>query len=165
LDENLALVDRAIEQTRNLSLGLRPPHLSDLGLVATLHWYLRHQSQIANIDAHLEVTPQDLQVPQDQAIVCFRITQEAVTNAIRHSRLKHVEVDLQHFDSKLFLSITDDGIGFDVVEAKKRAASGASMGLFNMQERASLAGGQLDIESTVGQGTTVRATFPLLRAS
>lgn len=161
LEEDLTVIDRGINQIRNLSLDLRPPHLNDLGLVATLHWYLRHQSSMAGIETHIDINPTDLNVPADLGIVCFRITQEAITNAIRHANVQRVHIELRHHNGKLDLAIRDDGIGFDVTESLTRASSGVSMGLINMQERASLAGGKLEIESELGEGTTIRAQFLL----
>lgn len=160
LDENISMIERAVNQVRNLSLNMRPPHLDDLGLVATLHWYLKQQAKIAGFQEHISVIPPDIRVPTDLATVCFRISQEAVTNAMRHATPGRIEIELRQRNEELHLTIHDDGIGFDVEEARRLASSGTSLGLTSMHERASLAGGRIEIASTPGQGTTIHAWFP-----
>ncbi|WP_010585311.1 PAS domain-containing sensor histidine kinase [Schlesneria paludicola] len=159
--ETMEMIDRAIGQVRNLSLNLRPPHLNELGLVAALHWYLRQQADLAGIQTKIDVNPVEIQIPQDLAIVCFRISQEAITNALRHSGAKRIDVDLRLRNDELYLAIHDDGNGFNVAKATAEALEGASMGLITMQERAGLMRGHLDIESEAGRGTTVHVWFPL----
>lgn len=161
LDENVAMVDQAIGQVRNLSLSLRPPQLDDLGLVAALHWFIKHQARIGGFQEKLVVDLGDIQVPSDLATVCFRITQEALTNAVRHGHPDHIHVELRANENSLVLVIQDDGVGFDVAEARQRATVGASVGLLSMQERANLVEGQLTIESVLGRGTTIKTWFPL----
>jgi len=161
LDENVAMVDQAIGQVRNLSLSLRPPQLDDLGLVAALHWFVKYQARIGGFQEKLIVDLGDIPVPTDLATVCFRITQEALTNAVRHGHPDHIHVELRANENSLVLIIQDDGVGFDVAEARQRATAGASIGLLSMQERANLVEGQLTIESVLGQGTTIKTWFPL----
>jgi signal transduction histidine kinase len=86
---------------------------------------------------------------------CYRVLQEAVTNAIRHARARRIEVVMDADGPELTLEVRDDGCGFD---ADGRPAG---LGLLGMRERAELTGGQLDITSRPGEGTTVRACFPL----
>jgi signal transduction histidine kinase len=87
----------------------------------------------------------------------FRIAQEALTNVARHAKAGKVRIRLRR--SRSWVLVHDDGQGFDVEAARKRAESGASLGLAGMEERASLANGQLEIESTAGRGTSVRVRF------
>ncbi len=161
LDETIGMVDQAISQVRDLAVNLRPPQLNDLGLVAALHGYLRQQARIAGFLGSLEVEPVGLQVPMDLGIVCFRITQEAITNAVRHAGMQRIEISLKHDHLGLHLKICDDGRGFLVDDVLRRCASGGSLGLIGMQERASLAGGELKIESKPNQGTTISGLFPI----
>lgn len=161
LEESLSMIDRAIDQVRNLSLDLRPPQLDDLGLVAALNWYLKKQSEIAGFRYHFTVDPEDISVSTNLATTCFRITQEAVTNAIRHANPSDVYVELFQRDLELHLTVRDNGRGFVVTEAHQRASRGDSLGLSGMQERANLALGHLAIDSTPGSGTTIHAWFPL----
>jgi len=161
LDENAGMVDQAIAQVRNLALSLRPAQLDELGLVAALHWLLKQQAGFGGFAEHLEVDLADVQIPTELETVCFRITQEALTNAVRHGHASKVGVKLWAKDDKLFLSIQDDGVGFDAVGCHRRALGGSSFGLVSIQERARLVGGQATIESTQGLGTTVSLWIPM----
>ena len=158
--DTLELADRTLEQVRDLSLDLRPPMLDHLGLVPALRWLLDRQGERAGFSTDLIVDPADLQVPEELSIVCFRIVQEAVTNVARHAQAGHVRVELVRRGQHLEVSIADDGRGFGVGEARARAVAGAGAGLLGMEERATLAGGTLSVDST-SAGTIVRATLPL----
>lgn len=161
LQESLDIVEQAIQQVRNLSLDLRPSLLDDLGLVATLRWYLDRQARWAGLSAQLTVTPPDLQLPANLETVCFRLVQEALTNALRHAQAQTIRVDLQQHDKELQLVIGDDGLGFEVEPTLKRIAYGKGLGLVGMQERVSLLGGRFELESAPGQGTQIRVFLPL----
>ncbi len=159
--ESLALIDRGIEQVRSLSLDLRPSMLDDLGLVATLRWYLDRHGQRAGYAVTLDADRIETRLRPTVETACFRLTQEALTNVARHARARRVTVAVRGGDAELELAVRDDGVGFDVRAARERAAAGASLGLLGMEELASLAGGRLTIESTPGQGTAILAHFPL----
>jgi signal transduction histidine kinase len=88
-----------------------------------------------------------------------------VTNVIRHAKAKRVAVTLARSDGSLDLAVRDDGIGFDVEAARARAALGGSLGLLGMQERVSLAGGRIEIDSAEGAGTEIRIRMPLTLTS
>ncbi|MBC7366199.1 MAG: hypothetical protein H7343_05195 [Undibacterium sp.] len=92
---------------------------------------------------------------------CFRIAQEAVTNAQRHARATLIAVELRLVGDELQLTVRDDGTGFDLVAARNRALRGGSLGVLGMEERATLAGGRMEWDSAAGRGTTVQAIFPL----
>ena len=86
----------------------------------------------------------------------FRIAQEALNNAAKHSSAKRITVDLEERDGELVLSVSDDGKGFDPANAPR-----GRWGMTTMRERAEAAGGRLAVDSAPGSGTTVRATLPL----
>lgn len=154
-------VDHLLQIVRNLSLNLRPPMLDDFGLVSALRWLL---------DQHTKATGRVVEFTSDYNIespdatvetACFRIAQEALTNVTRHSQAKKVSVHLRVDDSGIHLAVADDGVGFNVNQLQRAARRGNSLGLLSMQERTGLVGGQLDIHSSPGTGTTVQARFPL----
>ncbi len=163
LDDSLGIVDRTLQQVRNLSLDLRPSMLDELGLVAAVNWYMERQAERGGFTAHVTTLPLPLDLCPTIATTCFRIVQEAVTNVIRHANAKDVWIDLQQTVSSVVLTIRDNGKGFDVPAAQERAALGASMGLPGMQERVRLAGGQMMIDSTPEQGTEIHVTLPVVR--
>ena len=100
-------------------------------------------------------------LPEPIETAAFRIVQQALTNTARHARAKNVQVILRLDVRALELAVIDDGTGFDVREARVRSQAGESLGLVDMEELASLAGGSLTITSTPGRGSTVRVRFPM----
>jgi PAS domain S-box-containing protein len=153
-------VDRAMRTVRDLALELRPAMLDDLGLAAALRWYADRFAQQTGVTMHIAIE-EVCDLTFERATSCFRVAQEALTNIARHAAAKNVWLDLHCTPSALEISIRDDGTGFDVDAARERAAQGASIGIVGMQERASLAGGTIEIHSTPGKGTEVRASFPI----
>ena len=165
IEDGIRIVDGALEQVRNLSLNLRPSQLDDLGLQAALRWYLDRQSRIAGLDIQFSADALPDRLHPDVETACFRITQEALTNVLRHAGARRVRIELRLRGSELELVVDDDGKGFDVPAAQRRATTGASLGLVGMEERAALAGGRIDLSSAPDGGTRLRARFPLALSS
>ncbi len=161
LKESMTIVDHALQQVRNLSLDLRPSLLDDLGLVAALRWYVDRQAQWTGLDTEFIADTIATRLPPDLETACFRVTQEAFTNIVRHARAHHVYVKLQQNVDELQLIIRDDGIGFNVQAAEERATRGSSLGLLGMQERVFFAGGKMEIVSRPERGTEIHARFPI----
>lgn len=162
IEEPIALLDRLLKQVRSLSLDLRPPLLDDLGLVHALHWLVQqHQGRPNTPHVHLTTDPLLGRCDPTLETTCFRIAQEALTNALRHAHAKNVHIALSLQDNTLRLAVRDDGIGFDAAAARVRAERSGSLGLLGMHERASLAGGTLSLLSAPDRGTEVEAIFPL----
>jgi len=149
-----------VKRIRGISLDLRPAMLDDLGLVPAMRWHLLEHTGKAGIKAHFTAEPEEIQVSREIATVCFRVAQEALTNVLRHSKAKSVEVQLVKRGSNLEVVISDDGRGFDVESAIRHSSAGKSFGLLGMQERVRLVGGDLAILSEQGSGSTIKATFP-----
>lgn len=164
VENSIAIVDGALEQVRGMSLDLRPSQLDDLGLVAALRWYLDRQARMVGVTVGFNADTLSRRLDAAIETACFRIVQEAVTNALRHARAQCVWVELRLQEHDLLLLIRDNGGGFNVAAARSEAASGRSLGLLSMEERAGLAGGRLEIVSTPGNGTEICARFPLVPA-
>lgn len=158
--EGLTLVEQCLQQVRSLSLELRPSLLDDLGLPAALRWYLDRQRG-AGFSVRLEGEIPDSRLPPDIETACYRIIQEAVTNVARHARARNVIVTLALTNGGLEAVVRDDGVGFDVPGARARAAAGGSFGLLGMEERVSLVGGRLQVDSAPGQGTRLWVRMPI----
>jgi signal transduction histidine kinase/CheY-like chemotaxis protein len=161
LDDSMALIDRVLQQIRTLSLDLRPALLDDLGLAPALSWLLERQAERAGFSAQFSADQAGERFPAVIETTCFRVVQEALTNVARHARARHVTVGLRRRGAELCLSICDDGVGFDVSAARQRAARGQSLGLLGMQERIGLLGGQMRIDSTLGQGVSIDVRLSL----
>src|SRR5437773_11169855 len=160
IDETRHAVALAVKQIRDLSLGLRPLILDDLGLVPTLRWYLANQARKTGLTIGFSGSLPANHLSPEIETACFRIVQEAVTNVIRHAEAKNVWVDFQQKSSdQVCLSVKDDGNGFDLSLALARWDSNSRLGLAGMQERVKLLGGKIDIQSGRGQGTHIVVSF------
>ena len=157
LGESVAALDRLLEQTRRLSLELRPPLLDDLGLVPALRCYLDQHTRHAGLRVNFFADQALERVNVDIETACFRVAQEAVTNVVRHARAQTVSIELYRAPEALHLIARDDGIGFDLATAQQ----GASLGLLGIRERVALVGGEFDCKSILGSGTEIHAFFPL----
>lgn len=146
--------DGLIQEVRQICHGLYPPVLERLGLAAAL------QQLCGGYDSQPEVSLQfppelrNARLGNEVEIMLFRIAQEAINNAVRHGLAKRVRLLLETEDSRLRLSVQDDGKGFDV------AGAGTGLGLLTMKDRATVIGGTLELTSQPGQ-TTVLATVPM----
>jgi signal transduction histidine kinase len=146
----------AMDELRSLVHELRPPALDAEGLVTTLRKHVEVVRRVHGVEIGLEVQGSPERSPRRDGEV-FRIAQEALSNAVRHAAPTRVEVTLAARDGRLFLTVADDGSGFDPAE---RALRSRRLGLTSMEERAELVGGRLTIESAPSAGTTVRLEVP-----
>ena len=163
--EGVETVQHTLERVRQISLSLRPPQLDDLGLAAALRSHVDRQAGVAGLAPHFDGADAPQDIEPDTETACFRVAQEAITNVLRHARAHNVWVRLFIAGGRLALSVRDDGRGFDLEGVRRRAASGASLGLVSMEERIALAGGSFELRAAPGQGTVLLATFPLRRQS
>jgi PAS domain S-box-containing protein len=161
LNENLAEVERVLEQVQDISLNLRPSILDDLGLEPALRWYTDRQAALVGLKVELHADRLEQRLDPMIETACFRVAQEALTNVVRHAQAKAVTIELRQAEGQLHLRVRDDGIGFEVAAIRAKAVLGASLGLLSMEERAVLAGGGLEFTSIPRQGTEVHAWFPL----
>lgn len=161
LKDSIEAIERVLEQVKNLSLNLRPSMLDDLGLEPALRWYTQRQAALSGLEAKFAADPLENRMDPVIETECFRVAQEALTNVVRHAQARSVAVELTKRNGDLHLRVRDDGVGFDVAALREQAVRGASLGLLSMEERAALAGGGLEFHSAPGQGTEVRAWFPL----
>jgi len=135
--------------------------LDDLGLVSALRWYLGRFSQSAGFELSFTAEPLQRRLPVEIETACFRVAQEALTNAARHAKAGRVSVELRQQDRELLLSVNDDGVGFDVRSVLEGTAQGESFGLLGMEERVALAGGTVEIRSEPGKGTSISVRISL----
>lgn len=163
LQNAIDIVTSVLSQVRSLSLDLRPPQLDNLGLVATLRSYVEQKSKLGGVNGWFESAGFSGDVNElhpDIENTCFRIVQEAVTNILRHAQCQNIWVTAERLQDQVYLSIRDDGNGFDIERARSSAISGTSSGLLNMEERAVLVGGSMDISSTLGEGSEIVMYLP-----
>jgi signal transduction histidine kinase len=139
-----------------LSHQLHPAKLRLLGLVQTLDGLCRELSQQAGVDVRFLGNGIPPEVPEPTALCIFRVAQEALQNALKHSGASRIEVSLAAEASGLTLCVADNGRGFDPL-----AAEGRGIGFLTMRERVELSGGTFHIDGGSG-GTTICATLPFV---
>jgi signal transduction histidine kinase len=151
-------VDELFRLVHNLSVRLRPSLLDDIGLNHGLAQYLAEWSRRTGVPVDFETVGIDKErLPLELETTVFRIVQEATTNVARHSQARLVSVILSKYEGFVTVAVEDDGAGFDI----KAARASGRLGLIGMEERSTLAGGTLEIESSPGMGTTILARFPI----
>lgn len=156
------LAARTLEEVHNLSRGLRPSVLDDLGLLPALERHLKEYGASRGIVVDLHTAGFDHQrLPGPLEIAVYRIVQEALTNVARHAAAGAVSVILEHRGRSVHIIVEDDGRGFDVEEVLRSGDADRTLGLHGMRERAALVGGSLTVESAPGRGTTIFAEIPL----
>ena len=157
LEEIQKTVGDVIGQVREMSLNLRPGMLDDMGLLPTLRWHIERFTTQTGIlvDFHCDVLKE--RFPAEVETAAYRIIQEALTNVARHAQAKQVFVGLITQNDTLWIEVLDKGAGFDLSNNITKPTSG----LGGMQERASLVGGYVVIESFINQGTQIVAALPL----
>ncbi|KAA0943066.1 PAS domain S-box protein [Pseudomonas sp. ANT_H14] len=149
------LISQLFQLVRDVATALRPPIL-DAGIASAIEWQARRFESRTQIPCLVQV-PDNLPALSDaKAIGLFRILQEALTNVMRHAQAHTVELTLAVEGANLRLTISDDGAGF--VPAPGRPVS---FGLVGMRERVLIMGGQLTLDSELGEGTTLSVTVPL----
>ena len=156
LDTAIALCADTLEDTRELSRLLRPPILDDLGLEPALRWLARSLGESSGLSIALEIEPLPALDGERQTLL-FRVAQEALNNASKHARAGNVLLRLVARDGSVQLQVADDGSGCDPQQALRSGGSGLS----GMRERLRLFGGGLELHSTPGAGTRLRAIVPL----
>ena len=160
-DQLRATAAQTLDSLHSLALELRPSVLDDLGLVAALKRYLKDYAVSFGLDADFEaVGLEEKRLTPQVETTLYRIVQEALTNVARYAEASQVSVLLEQRRNSVIGIVEDDGRGFDV-ESVLNSGQPTRLGLHGMQERASLVGGKLTLESTPGIGTTVFIEIPL----
>jgi signal transduction histidine kinase len=160
LQDSLSTVQQLIAQVRSRALDLHPAVLDDLGLAAALQWLCERQQQRLGLAVSLFGDEAVGALPPLVELACFRIAQEAINNAARHSGTDRIELRLALDSDWLHLQVRDNGQGFDA-EDMANLKRGHSLGLVSMRERAEQLGGRFEIQSHPGQGTTIVVALPL----
>ncbi len=158
LTESIQLINDGVKAVRTICSGLRPGVLDDLGLAAAIEWQASEFASRNGVQCQVSVPPVDLHLDGDRATATFRIFQECMTNVIRHAQAKSVRIALCQEEENILLVVADDGIGF--CESGLSNTLG-SLGLLGMKERAQFCGGDVEISSSPGKGTTVTVRVPV----
>ena len=149
----------AVEQTlgivRNIAMLLRPSMLDDLGLTPALNWLVKEVSRSSGMDVRADVSANVDSLPEAHRTCLFRVVQEALTNAVRHSGARTVDLQVHTIGDWVQAIIADDGKGFEPGDEKRKG-----LGLLGMEERVRELGGSLRVSSSPGRGTSVEIRLP-----
>jgi two-component system, NarL family, sensor histidine kinase UhpB len=156
LAELKRLVNQAMDELLNLARHLRPSALDDHGLMPALEAQLKRFSAQTGVEVRLNRDGDSDALPEDVQTALYRVTQEALANVARHAGATAVEVDVELAGDRVELRVRDNGAGFDTGAVARGALDGCGgLGLGGMAERARLAGGELDVRTAPGGGTTL----------
>lgn len=157
LKQSINLVDYTIDIVRRQSVSLRPPVLDDLGLIPALENMIKGFNKRTGIDIGLITNGLPSRLPGHLETALYRCIQESMTNIARHAKAENVLVKIKNNDRKIFVSVTDDGVGF---EPAKLTVSSEHIGLTGMQERIRLLGGRFKVQSSPAKGTKIIIIVP-----
>lgn len=146
----VTLVDETMLVVRSVIASLRPAAL-DTGIAAGLEWLAAEFNRNGSTVCRLHLQDDNIVVSEDHAVVLFRLVQEALTNVARHAVANNVIISLERVPDACLLQVRDDGRGFDVRSTRRK-----SFGLAGMKERVLMSGGQIDIISSPGRGTSIK---------
>jgi signal transduction histidine kinase len=154
VDSIKKLAEASVNIIRNMTLLLRPSMLDDFGLVPALEWQARELSKRTGIRVHVAAADSAGELPDALKTCIYRVVQEALHNCARHAQARSVRVVVRQEDSRIVLSVEDDGRGFDARRVR-------GLGLVGMEERVRHLGGAFHVRSTPGNGTKVDVELPL----
>ena len=155
LSEQMPLFDQAINSLRDITKGLHPRFIRELGLTESLSNLINQISNLTDAKIELDISSQIKIKNKDIQYACYRICQEALNNAIKYSQAKKIYIGIESRSSYFKLVISDNGKGFDMSERSE------SLGLLSMQERVEQTGGDLRVNSKLGFGTRIQVIWTL----
>ncbi len=167
-----ALAVTTLEELRKLALDLRPTMLDDLGLIPAVRWLSRGAAERGNLEVQFNAQGfgENERLAPELETCLFRISQESLTNIVKHAQARLVKITLENIApdtaapfGKVRLTVQDDGVGFDREVARAKAYRGGHLGLFDIEERAALLGGKVEINShlAAAPGTCITVIVPL----
>lgn len=155
-----SIAAKAVDDVRTITGNLRPPELDRLGLAAALEAMAAQISNNSSLEIDCGVARMDHRLAKDDEINVYRIVQECVTNALKHSGASRVQILADRLNGDLNIQVVDDGRGFDPSRCMEGKRSGG-LGLIGLAERSRSLGGDLQIESAPRQGTRITLTVPI----
>ncbi len=158
-------LDEAIARTRDLSFDLSPPVPASLGPGPAAEWLVQKAKREHGLDLELNVTPELPTLRREQHAVFFDTLRELLANIVKHAAARRSAVSLSRSNDHLLLIVQDDGKGFDVEAARKAGQRAEAFGIASLQDRVTLVGARLNIDSAPGRGTRATLTLPFAKSA
>ena len=153
-------IQEIMKRIQGIGMHLWPSTLEDMGILDTISWFCREfQETHSGIQIKTHIDIQENEVPDFLKYVIYKILQEALNNIVRYSKADLVDLFLAKGSITIELTVRDNGQGFDT-EKEALMSSGLSLSLDSMKGRVEIADGSCDIESAVGKGTIIHASWP-----
>lgn len=150
------------QETRRIAVELRPTALDDLGLRTALNKLAEEWSAQSGVEVDIQDSGLDgVRLPSPVETALYRVTQEALTNVLKHARAGHVSLILEKHDAHVLAIIEDDGAGFDYDAVTSTKDAGQNLGLPGMRERVAAVGGEFRVETSPGEGTSLFIRIPI----
>ncbi|HMJ91430.1 MAG TPA: sensor histidine kinase, partial [Candidatus Acidoferrum sp.] len=153
------LVEKSVEIVHQFARDLRPSVLDDLGLIPALHSFVRHFAERSGLVIRLKIFAGVEELSGAKRTVLYRVAQEALTNVVRHAHATQVEMNIERLSDAALMRIEDNGKSF-AVKRMLSATKNIRLGLLGMRERVEMVGGQFNIQSAPGKGTTIEVQIP-----
>lgn len=155
---------KAIFDLSNLTKSLHTDRIAQIGLIESIQFELGAIKKTGVLDIKFHKSGMEVPFTDQKGIFLFRIFQEALNNILKHSLASVIQVDLKYLEDEFILEISDNGIGFDIVQQRNSVNSASGVGLKSLYSRASLIGAVLTINSKPGSGTHIVIKLPLTEA-
>jgi len=160
LNRLIPMLQKASEEVRAIVMNLRPSVLDDLGILATVGWFCRQfRAVYPGISVEEQINIREREISDTLKTIMFRVLQEAMNNIAKHSNADIVRVYLGKTDISTNMVIEDNGRGFDKARLLSEKSVEKGFGITGMKERTELSGGSFSVDSALGEGTVVRASW------
>lgn len=158
-DDFLDMLTQCLVQARSVMTEMSPPVLNELGLIPALEWLTEQFRKQHGINVKFESNKKNVSLAHDMKVFLFQVTRELLMNIVKHAKASSVSVKFSRNGKKVSIQVSDDGLGFEIEDAFRPDLKGG-YGLYSIRERLQHIGGELTVESRLGQGTTIHVMAP-----
>ncbi len=157
------ILSSLIDKSHNIAELLRPPALEEVGLADTIAGLIFQYKRITSIEFSSNLPKEPLNLPGEYSLILYRVVQEGLTNIVKHSQAKKVKISLEKKTNAVYLTVADDGMGFNYKQSllRRRKEDRLKLGLLGLKERVELLGGSMDVKTAPGRGTRLLVQLPV----
>ncbi len=161
VNQIVEIIDQIIQDTRTLTFEISPPILYELGFESAVQWLIEQFNEKHDIFFEYEDDGQPKPIHSSALVLLFRATQELLYNIIKHSQAEKAKISIRRDDKNLKITVSDNGVGFNMMEISTHVSEHQSFGLFSIRERLTQLDGRLEIKSETGKGSSFTLIAPL----